>query len=239
MSNQILVIEDDADIRAILETVLKAEGYTTISTPNGPAGLQQAKRNLPRLVLLDLNLPGMPGLEVCRELKQTETTSEIPILIISGKSLKADIVLGLGVGADDYLTKPFDTSELLARVRAQFRRHQRFLYGLRSESLKLGSLTLDRSRYEAKIDNQLLSLSVAEFKILYALAERPGIILDRNTILTKMYGEGVCVADRAVDVHINAIRKKLGPQSALVQTVRGVGYRVTAPSAEKQNLSLG
>lgn len=223
-SEKVLIIEDEPDIRDLLRDTLKDEGYEVIVANDGVVGLLEARKHLPNLVLLDQRLPGMPGAEVCRELRQDRRTQGIPIIFLTGKTEKTDVVVGLGIGADDYVTKPFDRSELLARIGAVLRR-ARAAKGEEKAALAVGDLKLDSAKLEVDSPEGPVVLSVVEFRILWALAEQPGVVLSRDQILDRVNRGETAVVDRTVDVHINSIRKKLGKHSAVVETVRGAGYR--------------
>jgi DNA-binding response OmpR family regulator len=226
--DRILVIEDEGQIRNLVQEVLETEGFEVVVAPDGRAGLEEARRKHPALILLDQTLPYLDGVEVCRELKQEKATRSTPIIFVTGKREKVDVVVGLGVGADDYVTKPFDVKELVARVRA-VRRRARLSQSEKDRSVVCaGPLSLDSERLEVAVDGTKVSLSVVEFRILWALAQSPGVILSRDQILDKINHGDVVVSDRTVDVHINSIRKKLKAFASWVETVRGAGYRVRA-----------
>lgn len=223
----ILVIDDETAIRDLLKDILEEEGFRVMSAADGKAGIEEARRHQPSLVLLDLKLPHVDGYEVCRILRAEPGTQKIPIIFLTGKGDKVDVVVGLGVGGDDYITKPFDLKELVARVKAALRRSGWGRDPSEKTRLTVGPLTLDAARLEASVDGKDIHFTVAEFRILWALSERPGVILSRDQILDKVTKGDMAASDRAVDVHINAIRKKLGSAANVVQTVRGLGYRIT------------
>jgi len=225
MKPSILIIEDDPDIQELLSYNLQKEGFETRQTIDGESGLTAACRKAPSLILLDLMLPGIQGLEVCRQLKQREDCRSIPLIIITAKGEESDIVVGLEMGADDYLVKPFSIKELLARIRAVLRRA-----GLEQrpapDTLRIGPLVIDSARHEAAVDGKPLPLTLTEFRVLKALASRPGRVFTRDQLLDKISDGTTFVIDRNIDVHIRSIRQKLGePHRDLVVTVRGVGYK--------------
>jgi DNA-binding response OmpR family regulator len=229
----ILIIEDEANVRQILDAVLRGDGFRTLLCADGKAGIEEAIRHQPDLILLDLNLPHADGYEVCRILRQTEATQRLPIIFLTGKGEKTDVAVGLGIGADDYIIKPFHPTELLARVSAALRRSRWSEDPKDKTRVSIGPLTLDSSKMEATIDNKSIPFTVGEFRILWLLGERPGVIFSREQILSRLSGGESEVSDRSVDVHINGIRKKLGAQMFLVETVRGVGYRLNFRPSEK------
>ena len=221
---RILVIEDEPDIREILEYALEREGFDVTLAADGQSGLQQIRKRAPELLVLDLMLPGMDGLEICRRLKSEPATASIPVVMVTAKDDESDIVLGLGLGADDYIAKPFSPKELVARVRAVLRRAGRDS----TDSARVvvhGDLKIDPNRHKVFFGDIEVQLTATEFRILQHLASRPGRVFDRDQILAAAVGPHAIVTDRSVDVHIRAIRKKLGDGRDLVETVRGVGYR--------------
>jgi len=220
----ILVIEDEADIRELVEYNLKREGYQVISARSGLDGLKLAEQKMPTLVLLDLMLPDVDGLTVCRRLKSTPATQKIPVVMLTAKTEEADIVSGLEVGADDYITKPFSPRVLIARLRAVLRRDT----GDSSEAQEViyaGEIRIDSGRHETTVSGKRIELTSTEFRLLYLLAGRPGWVFSRDQIVDAVRGDDTIVTDRTVDVHIAGLRKKLGPKGKQIETVRGVGYR--------------
>ncbi|MBN1595193.1 response regulator [candidate division FCPU426 bacterium] len=220
----ILIIEDDRDIMELITFNLQKEGYQCLKAGDGEQGLQTAKSNQPHLISLDLMLPGMDGLEVCRRLKQDPKTAGIPILMLTAKGEEADIVAGLELGAEDYITKPFSPKILIARIRAVLRRRQAAVQKP-EEELKLAGLTIHRGRHEVLIKGKKVELTLTEFKLLDFLASHPGWTFTRNQIINGVQGEEYIVTDRSVDVQIVGLRKKLGLLGKKVESVRGVGYR--------------
>ena len=220
----IVVIEDEADIRELLSYNLEREGYSVHQAEDGEAGLSIIKENKPRLVLLDLMLPGIDGIEVCRRLRANEDTSTLPIIMLTAKSEEIDVVLGLEVGADDYLSKPFSPRELLARIKAVLRRRSTETES-ESATVMVGPLAIDASRHQVRVDGIDIELTATEFRLLHALASRPGRVFRRDQLLEQVIGDQAIVIDRNIDVHVRTIRKKMGEHRDMIETVRGVGYR--------------
>ena len=227
-SYRLLVIEDEEDILELLTYNLKREGYEVQGAASGEDGLEKARRMRPDLILLDLMPPGLDGLAVCRALKIGPDTRDIPIVMVSAKGEEADIVVGLELGADDYVTKPFSPRLLLARIRAVLRRRGRPQEGVGAEIkgvISRHGLTLHPGRREAALNGQPVALTVTEFDLLYYLAGRPGWVSTRQQIIDAVRGPEYTVTDRTVDVQIAGLRRKLGAGGELIETVRGVGYR--------------
>ena len=222
--SKVVVIEDEPDIVEVISYNLKREGYQVASAMRGDEGLNLVRNQSPALVILDLMLPGMDGLSVCQQLKSDPITRDIPIIMVSAKGEESDVVIGLGMGADDYLGKPFGPRELLARVKAVLRRGA-VQDDNQKERVVVGDLMIDAARHEVRVADQLVRLTATEFKILYQLASQPGRAFSREQLLNRVIGDGVVVVDRNIDVHIRSIRKKLAQCSQMIQTIRGVGYR--------------
>jgi two-component system phosphate regulon response regulator PhoB len=220
----ILIIEDETDILEILKYNLSKNGFAHLSAESGEQGLELATAKQPDLVLLDLMLPRMDGLEVCRRLRAQERTRNIPIVMLTAKGTEADVVLGLTLGADDYVPKPFSPAELLARIKAVLRRNERAESP--TDVLKLGSIVLDDTRHEVSVEGKTLSLTLSEFKLLRQLMLRKGRVFTRDQLLNAVVGPDVFVTERNIDVHVGSLRKKLGDAGRYILTVRGVGYRM-------------
>jgi two-component system, OmpR family, alkaline phosphatase synthesis response regulator PhoP len=221
---KILVVDDEPDILELIRYNLAKEGYQVTCVPTGEAAIRKVRETKPDLVVLDLMLPGTDGLQVCREFKTGTETRHIPILILTAKAEDADIVLGLELGADDYVTKPFSPRVLLARVRAVLRRNK----PEDNKNLtitRFDDLIIDRSRHEVLVAGKPVDLTASEFSILQYLARRPGWVFTREQIISAIRGDDYAVTERSVDVQIVGLRKKLGPIGARIETVRGVGYR--------------
>ncbi len=222
---KIVVIEDEPDIVEVISYNLKNEGYRVLSVDRGDEGINLIRDQSPSLVILDLMLPGLDGLSVCQQLKSDPIVRDIPIIITSAKSEESDIVIGLELGADDYLTKPFSPRELLARVKAVLRRGP-VKANESGERIVLQNLIIDVARHEVRVNHMAVDLTATEFKILHQMATQPGRVFTRAQLLNRVVGMGVVVIERNIDVHIRSVRKKLGDAAQLIQTIRGVGYRV-------------
>ena len=220
----ILVIEDETDIQELLRYNLAKEGYKVTLAATGEEGLTLARQEHPNLILLDLMLPGMDGLEVCRRLQADGATRSIPIIMLTAKGEEADIVTGLELGAADYVTKPFSPKVLIARLRAVLRRQVEVDTEEKS-IIKVHDLTMHPGRHEVLVRGQPVELTITEFRLLQLLAQRPGWVFTRSQIVSRVHGDDYPVTDRSVDVLIVGLRKKLGPAGAYIETVRGVGYR--------------
>jgi len=219
---KILIIEDDRDIVEMVEYNLEEEGYETLSALNGEAGLELARRQHPDLIILDVMLPLIDGFEVCRKLKSNDVTADVPIIILSAKSQETDKVVGLELGADDYVTKPFSPRELIARIRAILRRGREPRSARRIER---GDVVIDSTRHKVVVRGEEISLSFTEFKLLEILAQRPGVVFSREQILDAVSGYESVVCDRTVDAHVKSLRRKLGKAKDYIETIRGAGYR--------------
>lgn len=222
--DSILVVEDEDDIAELIRYNLEKEKYGVTVAASGEKGVDAARKNKPDLVLLDLMLPGMNGLEVCRALKSDRTTRDIPIVMVTARGEESDIVTGLELGAEDYVTKPFGTKVLLARVRAVLRRRQARPPG-EDEPISIHDIEIHPGRHEVRAGGEEVVLTNTEFRILHFLARRPGWVFTRYQIVDGIRGENYPVTERAVDVQIVALRRKLGGFGGLIETVRGVGYR--------------
>ncbi|MDH7600131.1 MAG: response regulator transcription factor [Sedimentisphaerales bacterium] len=226
-AKRILIVEDEPDILELLRITLAKEGYDPIFAKTGEQAIELAKKDLPDMVVLDIMLPGIDGLDVCKILRSDPRTSHIPIIMLTARSEEADIVTGLEVGADDYVTKPFSPKVLSARIRNLLRRQAATIPDQRP--IRLGSLIIDTMRREVSIKGRPVILTYTEFNILLALARRPGVVLTRYQIMDAAHGQEYVATDRAVDVQIVALRRKLGTYGRCIQTVRGVGYRFSGP----------
>ncbi|HKI51135.1 MAG TPA: response regulator transcription factor [Geothermobacteraceae bacterium] len=232
-AEKILVIEDEEDILALVHYNLAREGFQVSCATSGEEGLKLVAEQ-PDLILLDLMLPGVDGLEVCRRLRGHEATAGLPIIMMTAKGEESDVVAGLELGADDYVTKPFSPKILLARVRAVLRRRTQGAEVLEEpDQLTHGELVIHPGRNEVLVAGKPVELTFTEFRVLQFLASRPGWVFTRYQIVNAVRGEDYAVTDRAVDVQVVGLRKKLGPCGALIETVRGVGYRFKDLAAEK------
>ena len=221
---RILVVDDEEDILELVKYNLEREGYLVDCVETGEEAIGRATAVRPDGILLDLMLPGVDGIEVCRELRRKPDTRTIPIIMMTAKGEEADVVSGLEVGADDYVPKPFSTKVLIARLRALLRRSSGQPDTEAGEVIRRGSLVLDLGRREATLDGKSLDLTFTEFEILHLLARRPGWVYSRSRIVNEIKGSDYPVTERAVDVQIVGLRKKLG-DADLIETVRGVGYK--------------
>lgn len=236
MANQkILVIEDEANIQELIKYNLEKNGYKVSVVDNGVDGLEEALNNVPNLILLDLMLPGMDGLEVCKRLRAEKHTRKVPIFMLTAKGEELDKVLGLELGADDYITKPFSIKELIARIRAAMRRMEdiKEASGKRDnvDVIRVGDIEIDSERYEARKNGEKLTLTLKEFELLKLLIENKGKVLTRDFLLDKVWGYEYAGETRTVDVHIRHIRQKLNDEEdsgQLIETIRGVGYRFSS-----------
>ena len=219
----ILIVDDEEDVLELVRYNLDKNGYSVETATTGEQALAKARAKLPDLVILDLMLPNIDGLEVCKKLKGDSKTQNIPIIMLSAKGEEADIVTGLELGADDYVTKPFSPKILVARVRRIL--HRVTARDLEKAAVKIHELTIDPARRQVLIKDKPVDLTFTEFNILYALAKRPGLVFTRYQIVDALHGDDYLVTDRAVDVQIVGLRKKLGSCSKYIETVRGVGYR--------------
>ncbi len=224
VKQKILVVDDEEDILELLKFNLSREGYQVLCAVSGEQALRLVRSENPDLIMLDLMLPGIDGLEVTRRLKNDPDTKNLPIVMLTAKGEEADIVTGLELGADDYITKPFSPRILIARIRAVLRRR---IKGQTEETsvLRIHDIEIDPGRHEVLVNEKPVQLTFTEFGILDYLARRPGWVFTRFQIVEAVRGEDYPVTDRSVDVQIVGLRKKLGPAGKYIETVRGVGYR--------------
>ena len=220
---KIAVIEDEADILEVIDYNLSKEGFDVCSALNGEEGLALVKNEGPDLVLLDLMLPGLDGIEICRTLKADHSTRSIPIIMVTAKGEESDIVLGLGMGADDYVVKPFRPRELMARIRSVLRRGNFIEEG--EGVVSIDELVIDINRHEVKLEGKIIVLTAMEFKLLHVLASNPGRVFTRENLLNHVSSDDTFIIDRNIDVHIRSIRKKLDKHRELIETIHRVGYR--------------
>ena len=226
-SKNILVVEDDLDIRELISFNLANEGHQVFEANDGEVGIDKARNNNPDLILLDLMLPGIQGLDVCRIIKSDQVTKEIPIIMVTALGQEEDIVKGLETGADDYITKPFSIKVLIARVNAVLKRSIEVGED-KSKDILINGINIKTRSREVRVNENLINdLTFSEFQILYLLAGHPGWVFTRYQIIDKIRGDNYPVTDRSVDFQIVGLRKKLGDAGKLIKTVRGVGYRFT------------
>jgi two-component system phosphate regulon response regulator PhoB len=226
MANEtILIVEDEADIRELIRYNMEREGYKVVECASSEEANDYLNRSLPDLILLDLMLPGTDGFAFCRAVRAAERTAKMPVIMVTARDEDADIVAGLEVGADDYMTKPFSARILSARVRAVLRRRATEPDD-EKDVLVRGPIEIDRKHHAVKIDGEPVILTLSEFKMLDLFLKRPGMVFSRYQIVDAVHGEDYPVTDRSVDVQIVGLRRKMGVCSHLIETVRGVGYRM-------------
>lgn len=220
----ILIIDDEKDLVELVRYNLEKDGFDAIAASDGRSGLDIATRHRPDLIVLDVMMPELDGLETCRQLRQDDRSARIPIIMLTAKATEADRVVGLELGADDYVVKPFSPRELLARIKAVLRRtHSQQAAG---PMLRHGELQVDIERHEVTYGGQPVSLTATEFRILQFLASRPGRVLSRDEIIDAALGRDAAIFDRTIDVHITALRRKLQTGGEIIETVRGFGYKL-------------
>jgi DNA-binding response OmpR family regulator len=223
-NKKILIVEDEPDVVDLLALQLKkAGGFTVISARDGAEGLKKARTEAPALIVLDLMLPRMPGLEVCKVLKTDSLTSHIPIIMLTAKAEEVDRIVGLEFGADDYVTKPFSPREMLLRIKAILRRGQN---DGAEESMTRGPITIDPARHRVLVAGKPVVLTAVEFKLLGMLMKRPGRVQARDRLLNEVWGYESAIDTRTVDTHVRRLREKLGKAASVIETVRGFGYRL-------------
>ena len=223
MPETILIVDDEPDVSDLLVYNLQKAGYKTVTARDGSVALQKARDDVPSLILLDLMLPLMDGTEVCRHLKADSKTAHIPIIMLTAKAEEVDRVVGLELGADDYVTKPFSPREIALRVKSVLRRSSG--KAAPAEVLKFGDLTIDIAKHEVTLKDKVVDLTATEFKLLATLLERRGRVQSRDRLLTDVWGYEGDVDTRTVDTHMRRLREKLGIAAKYLDTVRGVGYR--------------
>lgn len=223
MKPKILVVDDEPDAVELVAFNLKAAGYDVVTAEDGPQALERARRLLPDLIVLDLMLPEMDGLEVCKTLRRDKTTARIPIIMLTAKAAEIDRVVGLELGADDYVTKPFSPRELVLRIRKLLQRHAGS--GEQPEVLAFGDLRIDIPRHVVTWRGKRIELTATEFNLLTILAQRAGRVQSRDHLLRDVWEYDVAIDTRTVDTHMRRLREKLGPAAKHLDTVRGVGYR--------------
>ncbi|MDG6005788.1 MAG: response regulator transcription factor [Candidatus Brocadia sp.] len=220
---KILVVDDEQDLVKLIRYHLEKDGYRVLSAYNGEDALFLSRKERPELLILDLMLPGMDGLEVCKKLKADRDLTNTAIVMLTAKGEEADITTGLKLGADDYITKPFSPKELVARAQAVLRRTKST--SAIQEYIKIDDLTIDLDKHEVIIKNEPVQLTLTEFKILYHLARKPGRVFTRDQLLDAVSGPETAVTDRTIDVHVASLRKKLKTFANRIATIRGIGYK--------------
>lgn len=240
IQKHVLVVDDEKDLCELLSYNLTRAGYDTAVAHTGRQALEALGRRTPDLILLDVMLPELSGTEVASRIRTNPATAHVPIMMLTAKGEEVDQIVGLTVGADDYVVKPFSVKVLLARVEALLRRTTR--PADQTKRLSLGPIEIDAETHEVTVDGQAVKLTLTEFRLLAALVQSGSRVLSRQTLMSKAMGPGVTVTERTIDVHITSIRKKLGAHASIIKTVRGVGYRATldpedAESAEAASLA--
>lgn len=222
MKYKILAVDDEEDIIILLKYNLEKAGFNFVYAKDGPEAIELAKREKPNLILLDIMLPSMEGTEVCKILKSDESTSHIPVIMLTAKGEETDRVVGFELGTDDYVTKPFSPRELVLRIKAVLKRGGKDISG---KVIVYGPFYIDCGRKTISVNGKQLDLTPTEFKLLSELIKAKGNVLDRDTLLDRVWGESISVIDRTVDTHIRRLRKKMGKYGSCIETVRGFGYR--------------
>lgn len=220
---KVLIVEDERSLTELLSYNLEREGYQVMVAHDGRDGLRKAQTTLPDLIVLDLMLPGLGGLEICRELRASQHAAKIPILMLTARAEETDQIVGFAVGADDYVTKPFSVKVLLQRIKVLLRRA--VTPEPATDSLEHGKLKIDKRSHRVLYANSELELTPTEFRLLEALMRQPGRAFSRHDLMEAAIGDGAIVLERTIDVHIKSLRRKLGNSGELIETVRGVGYR--------------
>jgi len=227
MKPKILVVDDEPDALELIEVNLKGAGFDVLTAANGRQALEKARATLPALILLDVMLPEVDGLEVCKSLRRDPQTASIPIIMLTARAAEIDRVVGLELGADDYITKPFSPRELILRVKNLLKRLAGPLE--RAQQIHLAGMVIDRARHSVTYKDKPLDLTLTEFKLVTVLAERKGRVQSREQLLKDVWGYNTFIDTRTVDTHMRRLRDKLGEAAKLLDTVRGVGYRFLEP----------
>jgi len=221
----ILIVDDEQDIIELIKYNLKNEGYSILTAQTGEQAIKIARQSQPDLMVLDLMLPGIDGLEVTKYLKNSEQTQDMPIVMLTAKGEESDIVTGLELGANDYISKPFSPKVLVARIRAILRRRKKAFTDTPDRIKQEGDMTIDRARHEFTMEGRVVDLTLSEFELLFFLADKKGWVFTRGQIVDAIRGENYAVTERSIDVIIVGLRKKLKNYASAIETVRGVGYR--------------
>jgi DNA-binding response OmpR family regulator len=225
MQHKIMIVDDEADVIDMLVINLRAAGFQVIAVEDGATALVKARSESPSLIILDLMLPRMPGLEICKVLKNDIATRHIPVIMLTAKAQEVDKIVGLELGADDYVTKPFSPRELILRINRSLRRGKDKVAAV--EKMTIGELVLDHTRHEVLVKNKPVDLTATEFRLLALLMERRGRVQGRDSLLNDVWGYESVIDTRTVDTHVRRLREKLGPLASYIETIRGVGYRIS------------
>ena len=221
---KVLVVEDDRSLAEVLQYNLEQNGYEVFCAYDGQDGLSQARLQLPQLIVLDVMIPVLDGLEVCKMLRASSSTSDIPVIMLTAKSEETDQLVGFSVGADDYVVKPFSVKVLLQRIKTMLRRQERSK-SAGSEIVERGGIVVDRVKHRVTVNDRTLDLTPSEFRLLDTLIRQPGRAFGRSELIDAALGADTLVLERTIDVHIRSLRKKLDSLADTIQTVRGIGYR--------------
>ena len=226
MNPKILVADDEEDVLDLVSMNLKNAGFDVVRAVDGPEAIHKARTQRPALIVLDLMLPGMSGLEVCKVLKGDPVTLKIPVIMLTAKAEEVDRIVGLELGADDYITKPFSPRELVLRVKSVLRRGTAAAAD-QNDLVKLGTISVDRARHQVRVKGRQIELTATEFKLLTLLIERRGRVQHRDKLLNDVWGYESVIDTRTVDTHVRRLREKLGAAADCIETVRGFGYRIS------------
>ena len=229
MGKKLLIVEDDRSLASVLEYNFESAGYDVFCAHDGQDALNQARSKNPDVIILDLMIPVVDGIEVCRQLRSESSTRQTPIMMLTAKAEETDQLIGFSVGADDYVVKPFSVRVLLERVKSLCRRNERFQSG-GSDVISSGGISIDRLKHRASIDGTPVDLTPSEFRLLDTLIRHAGRAFDRLELIESALGGDTLVSERTIDVHVRSLRKKMGDHADYIQTVRGVGYRFREPS---------
>lgn len=225
---KLLIVEDDRSLTGVLEYNFSNNGYEVFVAHDGQDGINQARSKQPDMILLDLMIPVIDGLEVCRQLRSETGTRDTPIIMLTAKSEETDQLIGFSLGADDYIIKPFSVRVLLEKVKSLLRRQER-RQGPGSDIVSSGAISIDRGSHRVSLNNKPIELTPSEFRLLDTLIRNPGRAFDRSELIDAALGADTLVLERTIDVHIRSLRKKLGDFAEVIQTVRGIGYRFREP----------
>jgi DNA-binding response OmpR family regulator len=231
----VLVVDDEPDLVELIAYNLQQQGHTVLTANNGTDAIELAKSRQPDLIVLDVMMPELNGVEVARRLRSQTETATVPIIMLTAKTEESHEIEGLGAGADDYITKPFSMQILLARINAMARRTGGTSVSGRDSVITLGAVSIDLEEHQVTVDGSPISLTITEFRLLSTLFANEGKVMTRPSLISSAIGPGVMVTERTIDVHVTALRKKIAPHSSMISTVRGVGYRADTPETVEQD----